>query len=198
MAKLVLPCALEAEGRGCCDRGRAAGTEDPGQPLRLLGACSRLLTRTVGRTDCRWLRVWAGVCVGDGRQADKADGRPPWGARSAGKGAQPDAGSRVGCKLAPRRDGLAARAACFTLPTLTPSNLTTIPSRPSISLAMSSHSESELKALKVADLKELCTARSLPTTGRKDELIARLLETDVRRDLARLARDAFETPNARD
>jgi hypothetical protein len=55
---------------------------------------------------------------------NKADGRPPWAARSAGKGAQPDAGSRVGCKLAPRRDGLAARAACFTLPTSTPSNLT--------------------------------------------------------------------------
>ena len=48
-------------------------------------------------------------------------------------------------------------------------------------LIMANHSESELKALKVADLKELCTARSLPTTGRKDELIARLLESDVSR-----------------
>ncbi|BGP49257.1 hypothetical protein JCM10450v2_005140 [Rhodotorula kratochvilovae] len=38
-----------------------------------------------------------------------------------------------------------------------------------------SHSEADLKALTVVKLKELLAARSLPVTGKKDELIARLL-----------------------
>lgn len=42
------------------------------------------------------------------------------------------------------------------------------------------HTEAELKALKVQDLKDLLTERSLPTSGKKDELIARLLDATVR------------------
>ncbi|TNY22185.1 hypothetical protein DMC30DRAFT_415302 [Rhodotorula diobovata] len=38
-----------------------------------------------------------------------------------------------------------------------------------------SHSEADLKALTVVKLKELLAARSLPVTGKKDDLIARLL-----------------------
>ncbi|KAM3173203.1 hypothetical protein ACTXT7_012971 [Hymenolepis weldensis] len=40
---------------------------------------------------------------------------------------------------------------------------------------MSSRSESELKKMKLADLKKLCTVSSLPTTGSKQELIDRIL-----------------------
>lgn len=42
------------------------------------------------------------------------------------------------------------------------------------------HTEAELKALKVQDLKDLLTERRLPTSGKKDELIARLLDATVR------------------
>ncbi|VDL23939.1 unnamed protein product [Hymenolepis diminuta] len=40
---------------------------------------------------------------------------------------------------------------------------------------MSSRSESELKKMKLADLKKLCTTSSLPTTGSKQELIDRIM-----------------------
>ncbi|CED82017.1 Putative nucleic acid-binding protein Hcc-1/proliferation associated cytokine-inducible protein, contains SAP domain [Phaffia rhodozyma] len=43
---------------------------------------------------------------------------------------------------------------------------------------MAAHTEDELKALKVVDLKHLLSEANLPTSGRKEELIARLLNSE--------------------
>ncbi|VDO11505.1 unnamed protein product [Rodentolepis nana] len=54
---------------------------------------------------------------------------------------------------------------------------------------MSSKSESELKKMKIADLKKLCTISSLQTTGSKQELIDRILVYEASKSSLTVAPD---------